>query len=136
MRLAPCTPLTSGAREPIVSLMERRTARETKLAVCDECGREVAVASKRTQRSRELVNATVGALRRWQQDELEDRLANGVDPVELKTFRTDSDRIIELGERIADDLHTASHHMSVPLVDYSQVRRWMDNALELLKPYP
>ena len=42
--------------------------------------------------------------------------------------------MIQLGERFAEDLHTVSHHASVPLVDYSLLKRWMDNALELLKP--
>jgi hypothetical protein len=104
------------------------------MAVCDKCGRKLAVAGRRAQNSRELVTAIVGALRRWQQDELEDGLASGVKPAELERFRADSDRMIELGERFAEDLHVVSHHVVVPLVDYSQLKRWMDNAFELLKP--
>jgi hypothetical protein len=103
-------------------------------AVCAKCGRQLGVGGKRVQKSQELVTATVGTLRRWQQEALEDGLASGVDSAELQTFSTDIDRMIQLGERFAEDLHTVSHHASVPLVDYSLLKRWMDNALELLKP--
>ena len=104
------------------------------MALCAKCGRNLGVGGKRVQKSHEIVTATVRTLRKWQQEALEDGLAKGVDAAELQTLRTDSDRMIQLGERFADDLHTVSHQTSVPLVDYSLLKRWMDNALELLKP--
>ena len=102
------------------------------MAKCEMCGQKVPMMGRSAAKNRARVQGLMENLRWLEATMVQNARADGVDEHEIQRVQGNMGRLISEGQLYVGQLHSVSHDIGYPGVNYPAIRRWMDMAAHVL----